>query len=158
MALKSYIVHPPNHPILRENAHHQRVISMIHGNRLLTVLVVDDEALLRWSIAELLRRSGHTVIEAASGNNALDAMAHARGPIDVVLLDYRLPDSNDLRLLEEVRRRLPQSAVVLMTAFGTPDMVQGALDRGAYCVLNKPFDMHGVEGLITEAHRAAQYH
>jgi DNA-binding NtrC family response regulator len=98
------------------------------------------------------------VIEATSADNARDVMAHASDPIDVVLLDYRLPDSNDLRLLEEVRRRLPQCAVVLMTAFGTPEVLQGALDRGAYCVLNKPFDLQGVEGLITEAHRAAQYH
>jgi DNA-binding NtrC family response regulator len=124
----------------------------------LTVLVVDDEALLRWSIAELLRRSGHTVIEATSADNARDAMGHAAAPIDVVLLDYRLPDSNDLRLLEEVRRRLPQCAVIVMTAFGTPEVLQEAVDRGAYCVLNKPFDMRGIEGLITEAHRAAQYH
>jgi DNA-binding NtrC family response regulator len=131
---------------------------MAHGKRFLTVLVVDDEALLRWSIAELLRRCGHTVIEATTADAARDAMAHASGPIDVVLLDYRLPDSNDLRLLEEVRHRLPQSAVVLMTAFSTPELLQGALDRGAYCVLNKPFDMQDVEGLISEAHRASRYH
>jgi DNA-binding NtrC family response regulator len=131
---------------------------MAHGKRFLTVLVVDDEALLRWSIAELLRRSGHTVIEAPSAHSARDAMAHVSGPIDVVMLDYRLPDSNDLRLLEEVRRRLPQSAVVFMTAFVTPEVLQGALDRGAYCVLDKPFDMLDVEGVITEAHRASRYH
>lgn len=131
---------------------------MTQGHDLLTVLVVDDEALLRWSIAELLRRSGHTVIEATSAHHARNAMGEALDPIDVVLLDYRLPDSSDLRLLEEVRHRLPRSAVVLMTAFGTPEMVQGALDRGAYCVLNKPFDMFGVEGLIAEAHRASRYH
>jgi DNA-binding NtrC family response regulator len=131
---------------------------MTHGKAMLTVLVVDDEALLRWSIAELLRRNGHTVIEATSANGARDEITRASAPIDVVMLDYRLPDSHDLRLLEEVRRRLPQSAVVLMTAFGTPEMVQDAMERGAYCVLRKPFDMYSVEGLVTEAHRAARYH
>jgi DNA-binding NtrC family response regulator len=131
---------------------------MAHAQRRLTVLVVDDEALLRWSIAELLRRAGHTVIEATSAANARDAMTDASGRIDVVMLDYRLPDSNDLLLLDEVRRRLPRSAVVLMTAFGTPEMTQEALDRGAYCVLSKPFDMHGVEGLIAEAHRTGPSH
>jgi two-component system response regulator AtoC len=131
---------------------------MTHAKRSLTVLVVDDEALLRWSLAELLRRSGHSVIEAANADSAREAIAQAREPIDAVLLDYRLPDSNDLRLLDEIRRRLPQCAVVLMTAFGTPDVMQGALDRGAYCVLNKPFDLHGVERLIQEAHQASRYH
>ena len=128
------------------------------GKRPMTVLVVDDETLLRWSIAEILRRSGHTVIEAASAETAREAMSHAPEPINVVLLDYRLPDSNDLLLLEDVRRRLPLSAVVMMTAYGTPEMVQGALDRGAYCVLSKPFDMHRVEALITDAYRASRYH
>lgn len=131
---------------------------MKNGKALLTVLVVDDEALIRWALAEVLRQRGHTVIEATSADGARNAMSQASGLIDVVLLDYRLPDSNDLHLLEEIRRRLPRSAVVLMTAFGTPEMVQGALDLGVYCVLNKPFDMHGVEGLITEAHRASRYH
>jgi DNA-binding NtrC family response regulator len=131
---------------------------MANSKALLTILVVDDEALLRWSLAEVLRRSGHTVVEATSAQEALDAVRHSPSSFDVVLLDYRLPGSNDMRLLEEVRRRLPHSAVVLMTAFETPEMVQGALDRGAYCVLSKPFDMYGVEGLISEADRASRYH
>jgi DNA-binding NtrC family response regulator len=131
---------------------------MSREKRSLTVLVVDDEALLRWSLAELLRRNGHSVIEAASAEDTRDAITHASEPIDAVLLDYHLPDSNDPRLLEEVRRRLPQSAVVLMTAFGTPEMMQAALDRGAYWVLSKPFDLHGVERLITQALQASRHH
>jgi DNA-binding NtrC family response regulator len=128
------------------------------GKQRLSVLVVDDEALLRWAIAEHLRSSGHAVIEATSATDAREAMSRTPEPIDVVLLDYHLPDSNDLRLLEEVRRRLPLSAVLLMTADGTPEVVQGAMDRGAYSVLNKPFDMHHVEALMTEAHRATHSH
>jgi DNA-binding NtrC family response regulator len=130
---------------------------MADGKPFLTVLVVDDEALLRWSLAEVLRRSGHTVLEATSGGTARDAIASASDLIDVVLLDYRLPDSNDLQLLEEIRRRLPRSAVVMMTAFGTPEVLQAARERGAHCVLSKPFDMQDVEGLVIEAYRASQW-
>jgi DNA-binding NtrC family response regulator len=124
----------------------------------LTVLVVDDEALLRWSIAEVLRLSGYTVIEATNAHEARDVISCTSEPIDVVLLDIRLPDSTDLQLLEEVCRQVPTSAVVLMTAYDTPEIVQGALDRGAYCVLSKPFDMHTIAGLVAEAHQAARYH
>jgi DNA-binding NtrC family response regulator len=124
----------------------------------LTALVVDDEALLRWSIAELLRRGGHTVVEATTADHARDAITQMPERIDLVLLDYRLPDSNDLRFLEEVRGRLPRAAVVLMTAFGTPEMVQDAMDRGASCVLSKPFDMHDIEALVTDACRSSRYH
>ena len=110
------------------------------------------------SIAELLRRAGHSVVEATSAADARNAMARTSEPINVVLLDFRLPDSKDLGLLEEVRRRLPQAAVVLMTALGTPEMVQGAMERGVYRVLNKPFDMHDVESLVTDAYRSSRYH
>jgi two-component system response regulator AtoC len=130
---------------------------MAKENARLTILVVDDEALLRWSLAEVLRRSGHRVIEATSAHEALDAIGDTSSSIDVALLDYRLPDSTDLRLLEEVRRRVPKSAVVLMTAFGTPETVQGALDRGAYCVLSKPFDMHAIGSLVMNAYQAARH-
>ena len=131
---------------------------MTPDNRSLTVLVVDDEALLRWSLAEVLRRSGHSVIEAASAAAARAAITHASAPIDVVLLDYRLPDSHDLRLLEEIRSRLPHSTVILMTAFATAEVMQEAVDRGVRCVLSKPFDMHDVERLITDARQASRYH
>ena len=130
----------------------------MNPERRLTVLVVDDEALLRWSIAEFLRRGGHVVLEATSASGVRDAIGRTSEPIDVVLLDYRLPDSDDLHLLEDVRRRLPRAAVVMMTAFGTAEMVQGAMDRGAYRVLSKPFDMHDIEGLVTDAHRSTRCH
>lgn len=126
--------------------------------RLFRVLVVEDEMLLRWSLAETLRSGGHAVLEAATASEARQAMAGGTDGIDVVLLDVRLPDSNDLRLLEEVRRRMPHSAVIMMTAFGTPELVQSALELGAYCVLNKPFDVHAVEGVIRNAHRDTRLH
>jgi two-component system nitrogen regulation response regulator GlnG len=124
----------------------------------LRILVVEDEALLRWSLGEILRRGGHTVIETTSASTARDAMTGTSGPIDIVFLDIRLPDSNDLGLLEEVRRRMPHSAVVMMTAHATPDVVHGALERGAYCVISKPFDLHAVDALVRRAHRAGRPH
>ena len=71
--------------------------------------------------------------------------------IDAVVLDYRLTHSNDLTLLASVRRLSPDSAVVLVTAFGTPEVVKGALDLGIYPVLHKPFEMHDLEPLLREA-------
>jgi DNA-binding NtrC family response regulator len=141
-----------------KNAQDLRIISMANRKPSLSVLVVDDEALLRWSLAEALRCGGHTVIEAASAHEAHDAISGPSESIDVAVLDYRLPDSSDLRLLEEVRRRFPRSAVILMTAYGTPEVVQRALDSGAYRVLTKPFDMHGIAALVSEAYESARYH
>lgn len=124
----------------------------------LRVLVVEDETLLRWSLVEILRRRGHTVIEAISASAAREAMNNSGQPFDVVFLDLRLPDSSDLRLLDEIRQRMPRSAVVMMTAYGTPEVVHDALARGVYCVLTKPFDMHDVEALAQNAYRATRVH
>lgn len=123
----------------------------------LRVLVVDDELLLRWSLAEVLRRDGHTVWEANSASTAREAMTTAPG-IDVVLLDYRLPDSEGLDVLQEIRIRLPHAAVVLMTAFATPEVIHDALELGAHSVMTKPFDMHAVEGVVFNAHHRIRQH
>jgi len=72
-----------------------------------------------------------------------------------VLLDYRLPDSDDLELLATIRRGAPKAQVILMTAFGTPEVVQGALDLGAYRVVGKPFEVHALADLVTEADNAS---
>jgi len=124
------------------------------NDRHLRILVVEDEALIRWSIAETLGQQGHVVIEADTAASAVKAMEDADEDIDVVLLDYRLPDSNDLNLLANVRRLQPKSAVVMMTAYGTPEVTAGALALGAYRVVGKPFDMRALESLVVEAHDA----
>lgn len=124
----------------------------------LRVLVVDDEALIRWSLCELLRLNGHTVAEAANASAARAALNESAGAFDVILLDYRLPDSNDLKLLEEIRRRMPESAVVLMTAYGSSEVVSGAMQLGAYRVVDKPFDMNDVEPMVRNAYQAMRLH
>lgn len=120
----------------------------------LRVLVVEDELLIRWSIAETLAAAGHRVLEAADGAGAIQALStavDAGDVVDAVVLDYRLPDSNDLTLLASIRRLSPGSAVILMTAFGTPEVTDGALRLGVYQVVHKPFDMHELEPLVLKA-------
>jgi DNA-binding NtrC family response regulator len=124
----------------------------MHENfRGLRVLVVDDEMLIRWSIAETLAQAGHTVIEAKDGATTVRVLRSDPERPDAVVLDYRLSDSDDLTLLATIRQLSPESAVVMMTAFGTPEVVKAALDLGAYQVLHKPFDMHHLQSLLEEA-------
>ena len=120
----------------------------------LRVLIVDDEPLIRWSLAETLTDSGHSVSEAGDGEAAVHLLTDEDRPFDVVLLDYRLPDSNDLNLLATIRRVAPSSAVIMMTAFGTPEVAAGALQLGAYRVVPKPFEVHDMAELVLEAHAA----
>jgi DNA-binding NtrC family response regulator len=117
----------------------------------LHILIVDDEALIRWSIGETLAHAGYDVSEAGNAKETLQRLS--TGPVpDVILLDYRLPDSADLKLLETVRRLVPHSPVVMMTAYGSPAMQAGALALGAHRVVSKPVEMRDVLPLVQEAY------
>lgn len=111
-------------------------------------LVVDDEALIRWSVSETLGELGFAVAQAADGASAINAIVSARAAFDVVVLDLRLPDVSDLSLLGRVRELLPAAMVVLMTAFGTADLVAGAYELGVAGVLNKPFELAELSRLL----------
>jgi len=117
----------------------------------LRVLVVDDEALIRWSIVETLTDLGCSVIEAGDGEGALRTLTDASKPVDVIVLDYRLPDSDNLTLLSTIRRVAPASQVIMMTAYGTPDVIKGALDLGAHRVMSKPFEMREMASAVQQA-------
>ncbi|HKY19894.1 MAG TPA: response regulator [Vicinamibacterales bacterium] len=116
-----------------------------------TVLVVDDEALIRWSLAEMLGERGYAVTEAGDARTAMAAIDNAEEPFDVVLLDYRLPDSADLRLLEKMRRLTPTSQVIMITAHNSPELAQGAAALGAYRVISKPFEVESLAALVNQA-------
>jgi CheY-like chemotaxis protein len=116
----------------------------------LRILVVDDEALIRWSLAETLVACGHDVAEAADAATAV-SMASAAS-FDVVFLDLRLPDSSDLTLLSKIRHLAPRTRVILMTAYGTSEVSQGAMDLGACRVVTKPLEMNDVAALASDAY------
>jgi DNA-binding NtrC family response regulator len=113
---------------------------------------VDDEPLIRWSLAESLVDCGHEVTGVADGRSAIGALVASPEPFDVVLLDLRLPDSNDLSLLARIRRMSPRTQVILMTAFGSAETLQGALDLGAFQVVSKPFEIGELARLVLQAH------
>jgi DNA-binding NtrC family response regulator len=116
-----------------------------------TVLIIDDEALIRWSLGETLGERGYVVTEAGDARMALAAIDRAADPFDVVLLDYRLPDSADLRLLAKVRSLTPTSQVIMISAHNSPELARGAVALGAYRVINKPFEVESLAALVNQA-------
>lgn len=111
------------------------------------VLVVDDEPLIRWSVAESLGDLGFDVEEARDAATALRIVTTTAVPFGVVVLDLRLPDMHDLSLLGTVRQLLPRAHLILMTAFGSPDVVAAARAMGAD-VLAKPFELEELNRLV----------
>jgi two-component system, NtrC family, response regulator len=115
------------------------------------VLIVDDESLIRWSLAEMLIGDDYTVMEAGDGKQALAVLKNPPEPVQVVMLDYRLPDTNGLQLLAAIRGLSPASRVVMMTAYGTAEVVAEAMRLGAVCVVTKPIEMHDVADIVSRA-------
>jgi two-component system, NtrC family, response regulator HydG len=121
------------------------------------VLVVDDEALFRWAVAETLEAQGYEVAEAGDGASAIQACSGRDGATDVVLLDLRLPDSEDLRVLSALQRLSPATPVIVMTAYGTPELLSEARRLGAFSIVNKPLEMSDLAPLVERA-LAARLH
>ena len=101
------------------------------------VLVVDDQRNMRATTAIVLRSAGHTVDEAEDGAAALQRIRQEA--FDVVLTDLRMPNGDGMELLREAQRLVPETQVIVMTAYGTIESAVEAIRRGAYDFLAKPF-------------------
>jgi two-component system C4-dicarboxylate transport response regulator DctD len=112
------------------------------------VLVVEDEPLLRWSIVETLVENGFDARGVGDAVSALCELELDSGGADVVLLDVYLPDSDNLGVLAAMRRMSPATPIVLMTAHGSPALVDRARRLGAFTVLDKPFELSNVAPLL----------
>jgi DNA-binding NtrC family response regulator len=120
------------------------------------VLVVDDEALIRWSLSEGLAEHGYAVRLAGSAAEAREAVASCGSEPLVVVLDLRLPDMKDLSLLEEIRGKRPDAPVIMMTAYGTAEDAARAEALGVWRFVGKPFDVSEMVRMVGSAwaHRA----
>ena len=113
-----------------------------------TILVVDDEALIRWSLAERLKAEGYDVLEAETGRAALDKLPEG---VDLILLDYRLPDTDGVTVLRKAKEFDQDILVILLTAYASVETAVEAMKLGAYHFANKPFNLDEVSATVERA-------
>ncbi|HEX8027622.1 MAG TPA: sigma-54 dependent transcriptional regulator [Vicinamibacterales bacterium] len=118
-----------------------------------TILVVDDEPLIRWSLVNRLKEEGYRTAEAGT---ASEAVAQHRDGVDLVLLDYALPDANGLEVLRQVKETDPDTLVIMLTANTEVGVAVEAMKRGAFHHANKPFDLDEVVVLVEKALETTQ--
>lgn len=114
-----------------------------------TVLVADDERLVRWSIRQKLEAVGYRVVEAESAAEALSRFEEDEP--DLTTLDIRMPDDSGLKVLLEMQRLAPRTPVVMITAYGAIDDAVKALKMGAYDYLEKPINFERLINSIRNA-------
>jgi two-component system, NtrC family, response regulator AtoC len=117
------------------------------------VLIIDDERLIRWSLAQKLTAWGYEVVEAESGRSGLNVLA-AEGP-DLLLLDVNLPDARGTDVLEDLRKSWPDLPVIMITAYGVIEDAVTAMRRGAYDFITKPIDDAKLQSTMAHALEAA---
>jgi two-component system response regulator PilR (NtrC family) len=116
-----------------------------HGAR---VLVVDDERSLRELLAIVLRREGHEVMLAENGRMALAALA--RGGVDLLISDIKMPDMSGVEVLRTAKQGDPSMAAIMMTAFASTETAVEAMRLGACDYLVKPFDVDELKLKVRE--------
>jgi len=115
------------------------------------ILVVDDEPAQRELVCGFLRKHGFDVVEAGGGREAVARFKLEA--FDLVLTDQRMPDLSGLEVLEAVRSTSPETAVVIITAYGTIETAVSAVKAGAADYLTKPFNL---DDLLHRIHRVRE--
>ena len=117
-----------------------------------SILIVEDEKVLRESLAGLLEEEGYDVVQAANGKEAYDLVVDR--PVDLVLSDVRMPEMDGLTLLGHLKQLAPETPVIMITAYGTVDSAVEAMKAGGWDYLLKPVQF---DDLLLKIQRALQF-
>jgi two-component system response regulator AtoC len=111
------------------------------------ILVADDEQNLRRVLVALLKREGHTVVQAATGLEAIEHLAEA----DVVITDLRMPGVDGMEVLRTATKNYPQVPVIMITAYGSVGQAVEAIKAGAFDYIEKPFEQEQIKVIVDKA-------
>jgi two-component system response regulator PilR (NtrC family) len=113
------------------------------------ILVVDDESSMREMLGIMLRKEGFDVLLTESRAQA--AAVLAKGAVEMVITDVKLPDGDGIEILRHVKAAAPETVVIVMTAFGSTQTAVAALKLGAHDYLVKPFDVEELKVVVRNA-------
>ena len=112
------------------------------------IMVVDDDAALRFTLKEILEEEGRDVISAKDGYQAVQRATNF--PISLIFMDIQMPGMNGVETFLEIKEIQPECVVVMMTGFSVEGLVKKALKEGAYTVLHKPIAIEQVLEILEQ--------
>ncbi|MBI4843425.1 MAG: response regulator [Nitrospirae bacterium] len=113
------------------------------------ILVIDDEEIIRKSFQKILTPEGFEVKLASSGHEGISSLQ--KESFGVVLLDLKMPDMDGMDVLKEIKENWPETKVIIVTGYSTPEAKEEALRLGASDHIDKPF----IPDILTERVRKA---
>ena len=116
------------------------------GREKLKVLIVDDQAGVRFLLDVVVKESGHKSYMAQNGLEAIE-LARSVQP-NLIFMDVRMPRIGGLEALRKIKETNPEIQVIIMTAYGSEQTVSDALKYGAWCYIAKPFDVNEIKKLL----------
>lgn len=116
----------------------------------ITIMVVDDELMMRNLLEKILQRDGYKVVTAENVKKALEILN--RDKIDIVISDMKMPEMNGFDLLKIVKKDYPHIGMIMMTAYGDAYTVKDALLLGADEYITKPFKSFEVSMIVERAY------
>ncbi len=115
-----------------------------------SVLIVDDEEMMRNLLGKILSREGYRISSAEDGQGALETMGQEK--IDIVISDMKMPSMNGFELLKVIKQEYPEVGVIIMTAYGDTYTVKDALLLGADEYITKPFKSYEISLVVERAY------
>ncbi len=128
------------------NLFHDKFTRAIRKPMKPSILIVDDDDVMRETLSDVLRRSGYEIFLESSGNGALSVIK--KNVIDLILLDMKLPDVDGLEVLKKIKEFDTEILVIIMTAYSDVQTAVSAMKSGAYHYINKPFELDELRLLI----------
>lgn len=116
------------------------------GRDELKVLIVDDQAGVRFLLDIVVKESGHKSYMAQNGLEAIELACSVC--LDLIFMDVRMPRIGGLEALRKIKETNPEIQVIIMTAYGSDQTVSDALRYGAWCYIAKPFDVNEIKKLL----------
>ena len=117
-------------------------------NHQFKILIVDDEDMMRLTMSAILGDIGCEVSEASDGYEAIELVK--KDMFNIIFMDIKMPGINGVDTYLEIKKISPNSAVIMMTAYSVEDLIEKALNEGAYTVVYKPFDIPKIVEIIKE--------
>lgn len=116
-----------------------------------SVLVVEDEDILRQAVTKMLRKAAFAVFEAADGSSGIEILRAESGNIDVILLDMTIPGASSQEVLAQAAKARPETRVILTSAYSQEMITQGMDAQQVVCFIRKPFRMADLVEAIRNA-------